>query len=85
MHKSILLSSAALLAIFAPGLALAAGTPDDDVPLSTAADSTITEVKAPELSPLAAQRIHRYVHPEKRLTFQYTTSSTSLQKKLGVA
>ena len=34
---------------------------------------------------LAAQRIHRYVHPEKRLTFQYTTSSTSLQKKLGVA
>ena len=34
---------------------------------------------------LAAQKIHRYVHPEKRLTFQYTTSSTSLQKKLGVA
>lgn len=34
---------------------------------------------------LAAQRVHRYVHPEKRLTFQYTTSSTSLQKKLGVA
>ena len=33
---------------------------------------------------LAAQRIHRYVYPEKRLTFQYTTSSTSLQKKLGV-
>jgi thioredoxin reductase (NADPH) len=33
---------------------------------------------------LAAQRIHRYVFPEKRLTFQYTTSSTSLQKKLGV-
>ena len=34
---------------------------------------------------LAAQRIHRYVFPEKRLTFQYTTSSSSLQKKLGVA
>jgi thioredoxin reductase (NADPH) len=33
---------------------------------------------------LAAQRVHRYVHPEKRLTFQYTTSSSSLQKKLGV-
>ena len=33
---------------------------------------------------LAAQRIHRYVYPEKRLTFQYTTSSTSLQRKLGV-
>ncbi len=33
---------------------------------------------------LAAQRIHRYVHPGKRLTFQYTTSSSSLQKKLGV-
>jgi thioredoxin reductase (NADPH) len=28
--------------------------------------------------------VHRYVYPEKRLTFQYTTSSTSLQKKLGV-
>jgi len=25
------------------------------------------------------------VFPEKRLVFQYTTSSTSLQKKLGVA
>jgi thioredoxin reductase (NADPH) len=33
---------------------------------------------------LAAQRAHRYVYPEKRLVFQYTTSSTSLQKKLGV-
>lgn len=33
---------------------------------------------------LAAQRVHRYVYPEKRLIFQYTTSSTSLQKKLGV-
>jgi thioredoxin reductase (NADPH) len=34
---------------------------------------------------LMAQRAHRYVHPDKKLTFQYTTSSTSLQKKLGVA
>ena len=34
---------------------------------------------------LAAQRVHRYVYPDKKLTFQYTTSSTSLQKKLGVA
>ena len=33
---------------------------------------------------LAAQKAHRYVFPEKRLVFQYTTSSTSLQKKLGV-
>jgi thioredoxin reductase (NADPH) len=33
---------------------------------------------------LAAQKIHRYVYPDKKLTFQYTTSSTSLQKKLGV-
>lgn len=33
---------------------------------------------------LAAQKAHRYVYPEKRLVFQYTTSSTSLQKKLGV-
>ena len=33
---------------------------------------------------LAAQRIHHYVYPDKRLTFQYTTSSSSLQKKLGV-
>jgi thioredoxin reductase (NADPH) len=29
--------------------------------------------------------VHRYVYPEKKLLFQYTTSSTSLQKKLGVA
>jgi thioredoxin reductase (NADPH) len=34
---------------------------------------------------LAAQRVHRYVYPNKKLLFQYTTSSTSLQKKLGVA
>ena len=33
---------------------------------------------------LAAQRIHRYVYPDKKLLFQYTTSSTNLQKKLGV-
>jgi len=34
---------------------------------------------------LAAQKAHRYVYPDKKLTFQYTTSSTSLQKKLGVS
>ncbi len=34
---------------------------------------------------LMAQKAHHYVHPEKKLVFQYTTSSTSLQKKLGVA
>jgi thioredoxin reductase (NADPH) len=34
---------------------------------------------------LAAQRAHRYVYPEKKLLFQYTTSSTNLQKKLGVS
>jgi thioredoxin reductase (NADPH) len=33
---------------------------------------------------LAAQRAHHYVYPDKRLVFQYTTSSTSLQRKLGV-
>jgi len=34
---------------------------------------------------LATQKVHRYVYPEKKLLFQYTTSSTSLQKKLKVA
>jgi thioredoxin reductase (NADPH) len=33
---------------------------------------------------LMAQKAHHYVHPEKKLVFQYTTSSTNLQKKLGV-
>ena len=33
---------------------------------------------------LAAQKVQRYIYPERRVTFQYTTSSTSLQKKLGV-
>ena len=33
---------------------------------------------------LMAQRAHRYVYPDKRIVFQYTTSSSSLQKKLGV-
>ena len=37
------------------------------------------------LPALMAQKAHRYVYPEKKLVFQYTTSSTSLQKKLGVA
>ena len=34
---------------------------------------------------LMSQKAHRYVYPDKKLFFQYTTSSTSLQKKLGVA
>jgi thioredoxin reductase (NADPH) len=34
---------------------------------------------------LMAQKAHRYVYPDRKLVFQYTTSSTSLQKKLGVA
>jgi thioredoxin reductase (NADPH) len=33
---------------------------------------------------LAAQRAHHYVYPDKKLVFQYTTSSTNLQRKLGV-
>ena len=33
---------------------------------------------------LMAQQAHRYVHPDKKLVFQYTTSSTNLQQKLGV-
>jgi thioredoxin reductase (NADPH) len=33
---------------------------------------------------LMAQQAHKYVYPDKKLVFQYTTSSTSLQKKLGV-
>jgi thioredoxin reductase (NADPH) len=34
---------------------------------------------------LMARRASRYVYPDKKFVFQYTTSSTSLQKKLGVA
>ncbi|PHS28234.1 MAG: ferredoxin--NADP(+) reductase [Robiginitomaculum sp.] len=33
---------------------------------------------------LMAQQAFRYVYPDAKLRFQYTTSSTSLQKKLGV-
>ena len=33
---------------------------------------------------LMAQAAHKYVYPDKKLVFQYTTSSSSLQKKLGV-
>ena len=33
---------------------------------------------------LMAQQAHKYVYPDKKLMFQYTTSSSSLQKKLGV-
>ncbi|MET0314256.1 MAG: NAD(P)/FAD-dependent oxidoreductase [Hansschlegelia sp.] len=34
---------------------------------------------------LMAQAVARRVNPERKVVFQYTTSSTSLQKKLGVA
>jgi thioredoxin reductase (NADPH) len=33
---------------------------------------------------LMAKAAHRYVYPDARYVFQYTTSSSSLQKKLGV-
>jgi thioredoxin reductase (NADPH) len=33
---------------------------------------------------LMSQAAKRIVHPNQRIVFQYTTSSTSLQKKLGV-
>ena len=33
---------------------------------------------------LMSQAVHRIVYPDKKLLFQYTTSSSSLQKKLGV-
>jgi thioredoxin reductase (NADPH) len=33
---------------------------------------------------LMAQQAHKYVHPDQKLIFQYTTSSSNLQKKLGV-
>jgi thioredoxin reductase (NADPH) len=34
---------------------------------------------------LMVQKAFHYINPGKRLVFQYTTSSSSLQKKLGVA
>ncbi len=33
---------------------------------------------------LMSQAAHKIIYPEKRLVFQYTTTSSSLQKKLGV-
>jgi thioredoxin reductase (NADPH) len=33
---------------------------------------------------LMAQQAYHYIYPDKKLIFQYTTSSSSLQKKLGV-
>lgn len=33
---------------------------------------------------LMAQAAHRIVHPDKKLRFEYTTSSTAIQKKLGL-
>ena len=33
---------------------------------------------------LMARQAHRYVYPDAKYVFQYTTSSSSLQKKLGV-
>jgi len=33
---------------------------------------------------LMAQAAHRHIYPDKRVVFQYTTSSSNLQKKLGL-
>ncbi len=33
---------------------------------------------------LMAQRAHHYIYPDQKLMFQYTTSSSKLQKRLGV-
>ena len=33
---------------------------------------------------LMAQKAHQYIYPDKKVIFQYTTSSSKLQKKLGV-
>jgi thioredoxin reductase (NADPH) len=33
---------------------------------------------------LMSQAAHKIIYPDKRLVFQYTTTSSSLQKKLGV-
>lgn len=33
---------------------------------------------------LMAQKVNSYINPDKKVIFQYTTSSSSLQKKLGV-
>ena len=33
---------------------------------------------------LMAQAAHKIIYPDKKLLFQYTTSSSGLQKKLGV-
>ena len=33
---------------------------------------------------LMAQQAHKYIYPDRKLIFQYTTSSSKLQKKLGV-
>jgi thioredoxin reductase (NADPH) len=33
---------------------------------------------------LAAQKVFRYVHPDRKWRFEYTTSSSNLQSKLGV-
>ncbi len=33
---------------------------------------------------LMAQKANEYIYPDRKVIFQYTTSSSSLQKKLGV-
>ena len=35
-------------------------------------------------SALMAQKAFRYVYPDRKLRFEYTTSSSNLQEKLGV-
>ena len=36
------------------------------------------------LGALMAQQAARYIFPDKKFLFQYTTSSSNLQRKLGV-
>ena len=65
------------LSVYSDGLP----NPHDSVARMSERFTKLDEIMAA----LCAQKVHRYVYPDKKLTFQYTTSSTSLQKKLGVA
>ena len=48
-------------------------------------ESTLLILSGFHAAALMSHAAHHIVYPGKKLLFQYTTSSSSLQKKLGVA
>ena len=68
-----------------PSSAVVAGSSNQSQTLLLRVEKVGQDTRYAQIVALMAQAASRIVFPDKKVLFQYTTSSTSLQKKLGVA